>query len=346
MARPAAAAAVDGFLNFRKPVGITSMEALRRVKRITGQRKKVGHAGTIDPLAEGVLPICFGQGTRLMEQVVTGRKRYRMTMRLGAESATYDAEGDITEFPDAHPVSQGELDDALAGFIGRIEQVPPMYSAIKINGQRLYELARKGHDVARPARPVDVHAIRVDDFAWPNLTLTVDCGRGTYLRSIAHDLGQKLGCGGYVTGLIRLSCGQFTIADSVGLPELEQAAAESGWERLLHPVDWALRDCPALTLTPAEASAVRNGQAIAGGGYAGFDEYDGYGGYSGHDEYAGQGQPGQWRAYSEDGAFLALLRYEPEGARWQPTRVFRGDKPSPYAPTQEPGGQSAGSRNR
>ena len=193
-----------GFLNLYKPAGITSMEALRRVKGVTGQRKKVGHAGTIDPLAEGVLPICFGQATRLMEQVVSGRKRYRMTMRLGATSNTYDAEGDITESSASVTVTRSEVAAALVHFVGRIEQIPPMFSAIKMEGRRLYDLARAGQEVERAPRPVQVYEIRIDEIRSPYLRLTVDCGRGTYLRSIAHDLGQVLGCGAYVPSLAAL----------------------------------------------------------------------------------------------------------------------------------------------
>ncbi len=307
--------AVNGFLNLNKPVGITSMEALRRVKRITGQRKKVGHAGTIDPLAEGVLPICFGQGTRLMEQVVAGRKRYRMTLRLGASSATYDAEGTITEQTDPSHITRSDIAAELVNFVGLIDQVPPMYSAIKVDGRRLYELARSGQEIARKSRQVQVYAISIDEIAMPHLTLTVDCGRGTYLRSIAHDLGMALGCGGYVTSLSRLSCGEFKIEDSVSLEDLEQSAVSALWRAALHPVDWALRNIPAIALSPAEERAIGNGQPIEAAR-----------------PRAGGAHEGQIRAYNENGVFLALLSYKPDDGRWQPTKVFRNDTPSPYSP--------------
>ena len=307
------APAVNGFLNFYKPVGITSMEALRGVKRITGQRKKVGHAGTLDPLADGVLPICFGQATRLMEQVVSGWKRYRMTVRLGAVSDTYDAEGDITEMADPSHLGRAEIAAALQRFVGVIDQVPPMYSAIKIDGQRLYDLARAGKEVERPPRLVNVRAIGIDEIALPYLRLTVDCGRGAYLRSIAHDLGQALGCGGYVIELTRLSCGGFRADDGVTLERLNDAERSGGWRQYLHPVDWAMLDLPAMTLDASDAWSVRHGQAICAGGF-------------------GRGNDGeQWRAYDPDGVFMALLNRQPDGL-WQPTRVFHGDAPSPYAP--------------
>ena len=306
---------VNGFLNLYKPVGITSMEALRRVKRITGQRKKVGHAGTIDPLAEGVLPICFGQGTRLMEQVVSGRKRYRMTMRLGAISTTYDAEGVITEVADPVGLVHSDIAAALAQFIGLIDQVPPMYSAIKVDGRRLYELARSGQEIERKSRQVQVHAIRIDSIELPYLTLTVDCGRGTYLRSIAHDLGAALGCGGYVTSLSRLSCGQLKIEESVSLDDLEQSAQDAGWLAALHPVDWVLRHIPAMSLNLGEEKAVGHGQSISAEALAGLGPNE-----------------AQRRAYRQDGVFLALLTYNSIDGCWQPTKVFHNDTPSPYAP--------------
>ena len=306
---------MNGFLNFYKPAGITSMEALRRVKRVTGQRKKVGHAGTLDPLAEGVLPVCFGQATRLMEQVVSEQKRYRMTMRLGAASNTYDAEGDVTEIADPAALTRSDVAAALVGFVGKIEQTPPMYSAIKVDGRRLYDLARAGQEVQRAPRQVTVSAISIDEIALPYLRLTVDCGKGTYLRSIAHDLGETLGCGGYVTQLTRLSCGQFNAEDGVTLESLADAADGDGWQKHLHPVDWALQELAPMTLADPEERAIRNGQAVAGPDGAG-----------------AQNEREQRRAYNRNGVFLAIVEYRPDSGRWQPTRVFHGDAPSPYAP--------------
>lgn len=305
---------VHGFLNLYKPVGLTSMEALRRVKRIAGQRKKVGHAGTLDPLAEGVLPICFGQATRLMEQVVSGRKRYRMTVRLGARSTTYDAEGDIEEIGTPNALTRSDISSALAQFIGTIEQVPPMYSAIKVDGRRLYELARSGREIERKPRQVEVHTIHIDAIDLPFLRLTVDCGRGTYLRSIAHDLGQELGVGGYVTELARSSCGQFQEADGVTLDALEKTAAEGDWTVYLRPVDWALRQWRAVRLTSLEEVAVKNGQAICADATEALPE----------------GTETR-RAYSEDDVFLAILEFRDETGLWQPRKVFSSAETSPYA---------------
>ena len=305
---------VSGFLNLYKPAGITSMAALRAVKRITGQRRKVGHAGTLDPLAQGVLPICFGQATRLMEQVVAGRKRYLMTVCLGAVSPTYDAEGDITPVADPSGIDLNAVRSALEPFIGVIEQTPPMYSALKVDGKRLYELARAGREVARQPRPVAIYAITINALDLPMLSLTVDCGKGTYLRSLAHDLGQSLGCGGYVTELTRTRCGGFDAAAGITPDDLETAGAD--WRQLIYPVDWALREFPPLSLNRAQAQAVRNGQAVSISGSL-----------SAGPLAAGE----QRRAYDDNGVFLALVQLQPELMQWQPARVFNCPEPSPYA---------------
>ncbi len=290
------------------------MDAVRRVKRITGQRRKVGHAGTLDPLAEGVLPICFGQATRLMELVVSGWKRYRMTVRLGAISNTHDAEGDIQETCDPSWLTRAEIAGSLGNFVGEIDQLPPMYSAVKVDGRRLYDLARAGREIERSPRRVSVRSISIDDIRLPFVTFTVECGRGTYLRSIAHDLGQTIGCGAYVSELVRLSCGQFECSEGISLDALEQAAASGDWTGHLHPLDWALRELPAVQVEADRAWAVRHGQTI----YAGSAQID-------------PPDPRLWRIYDPDGVFLALARPETDG-RLAPTRVFDLSDPSPYAP--------------
>ncbi len=310
--------AVNGFLNLHKPVGITSMDAVRRVKRITGQRRKVGHAGTLDPLAEGVLPVCFGQATRLMELVVSGWKRYRMTVRLGAISNTYDAEGDIQETADPSSLTRADIAASLRNFVGEIDQLPPMYSAVKVDGRRLYDLARAGREIERSSRRVSVRSISIDDIRLPFATFTVECGRGTYLRSIAHDLGQTLDCGAYVTELVRLSCGRFETSQGITPDALEQAAASGDWTRHLHPVDWALQELPATRVNADRARAVRHGQTVAIGPIP-----------------IDPSEPGLWRIYDPDGVFLALARPESQG-RLAPTRVFDLPEPSPYAPTAVP----------
>ena len=310
---------VNGFLNLYKPAGITSMEALRRVKRITGQRQKVGHGGTMDPLARGVLPVCFGQATRLMDYVVGGAKRYVMDVRLGQSTSTYDAEGEVTSTRSTGSVTQSQIESSLENFTGLVEQVPPMYSAVKVDGQRLYKLARAGIEVERQARSVEIHSIRLTRVELPELTLDVECGRGVYMRTLAHDLGEALDCGGHVTDLERRYCGGFSAENSVTLEELEAAAQEpGGWKHLLHPVDWVVRDYKTVTVGPAAERYLQNGQAVSLGNPGFSAEY-----------------MEQFRAYNTAGQFLALVRFDRAGNSWRPLKVFHTEAPSPLAPVSQ-----------
>ena len=308
--------AVSGFVNLYKPAGITSMEALRRVKRITGQRKKVGHGGTMDPLARGVLPICFGQATRLMDHVVGGSKHYVMDVKLGESTTTYDSEGEITSTRSPEGVTRTNIESALERFIGAVSQVPPMYSAVKIDGQRLYKLARAGIEVEREARSVEIHGIRLTRFELPELTLDVDCGRGVYMRTLAHDLGEALRCGAHVTDLERRRCGGFSASESVTLDELEAESQQpDGWLHRLHPVDWVVRDFKTVTIGPAAEKFLRNGQPVSLGRpeiNAGYLE--------------------QFRAYNTSGQFMALVRFDRAGNTWRPSKVFHPESRSPLAP--------------
>ena len=160
---------INGFVNLYKPPGITSMDALRQIKRITGQRKKVGHCGTMDPLARGVLPVCFGQATRLMDYVVRGRKMYRVEISLGIDTTTYDAEGEVVKTRNATNVTRDMVEESIQPWIGVVQQTPPMYSAIKVDGERLYKLARSGVEVKRESRPIEIHSITVIEFNTPTL---------------------------------------------------------------------------------------------------------------------------------------------------------------------------------
>jgi len=314
-----AAAIRTGFLNFNKPVGLTSMDALRRIKAITGQKQKVGHAGTMDPLAHGVLPICFGQATRLMEYVVGRTKRYTVAIKLGETTATFDAEGEPTRSGDPSGITIETIKTALATFTGAVMQTPPMYSAIKINGQRLYKLARAGIEVEREARPVEIYDIQIVDFSLPILVINVECGRGVYMRSLAHDLGVVLGCGGYVTDLVRTYSGGFHLKDSVTLELLERVNAQSpdGWRQHLHPVDSVLTELRAVRVSPQAEGYLSNGQSV-GIGWTAMEA----------------GYLEQFRLYSADGRFLALAKCDRSTNTWKPVKVFQSDAPSPYSPDQ------------
>ena len=309
---------VNGFINLYKPSGITSMDALRRVKRISGQRQKVGHGGTMDPLARGVLPVCFGQATRLMDYVVSGIKRYLMQVKLGETTSTYDAEGEVLTTRDSSGVTRSQVEAALQPFLGLIQQTPPMYSAVKVGGQRLYKLARAGVEVEREPRPVEIYNISILECATPNLVLDVECGKGTYMRSLAHDLGEAMGCGGYVASLERLSCGAFRAETAFTPDQLEEAGpGPMGWQKHLLPVDWILRDLKALSVGEHAERYLRHGQTVSlnnSGAEAGYLE--------------------PYRAYSSDGRFLAVVRFERPTNSWKPVKVFQTEFPSPYAPSR------------
>ena len=293
------------------------MEALRQIKRIVGQRQKVGHGGTMDPLARGVLPVCLGQATRLMDYVVRGSKRYLISVKLGESTTTYDAEGEVVRTSDPSVITREMVETTLPSFTGLIHQTPPMYSAIKVKGQRLYKLARAGIEVHREARPVEVHSITVVDYAPPRLVLEVESGKGVYMRSLAHDMGETLGCGAHVAELERLICGGFRADEAITPEQLEEAAGEpEGWRRHLYPIDWILRDLKSISVGTQAERFLRNGQPINLGR-----------------PVADAGYLEPFRAYSSDGRFLAVVRFDRATQAWKPDKVFQIDDASPYAPT-------------
>jgi tRNA pseudouridine55 synthase len=221
---------VNGFLIIDKPGGITSRDAVNRVQRRFPRKTKIGHTGTLDPLATGVLVLCIGPACKLADRVQAMPKTYRARFRLGATSTTDDADGEIVA-TNATPVPEVAVRTALAKFVGVIEQVPPQVSAIKVDGTRAYASARKGETVSLTARPVRIDAIRMLSFDWPFLDIEIDCGKGTYVRSIARDLGQLLGCGGLVETLRRTRVGPFTADEGIG-PDTD---AETLRNRLIPP---------------------------------------------------------------------------------------------------------------
>ena len=251
-----------GFLNVNKPLHLTSHDVVARVRRhyraLTGSRK-AGHAGTLDPLADGVLVICLGAATRLSEFIMRGRKIYRAEITLGATTSTYDAAGEILECTPAKHLQLSDIQRALPQFIGEIEQVPPMYSAIKVGGTKLYELARQGKTIERKARAVTIHAIVVRSWRRPVLELEIECGSGVYIRSLAHDLGAALGVGGYLSGLTRTASGAFRIGDSLNLDSI---ATDGAWmHKIIAPYD-ALGDYTRVHLNTEEVENLRHGRFI------------------------------------------------------------------------------------
>ncbi len=254
---------IDGWVLLDKPVGLTSTQAVSIVKRLFAA-KKAGHAGTLDPLASGCLPIAFGEATKTVPYVMDGRKAYRFTVRFGIETDTDDAEGREVATSDVRP-SDADILNALPSFLGEIQQVPPAYSALKIGGERAYDLAREGEEVVLQARPVTIYRLEmVERPDADHAVLEAECGKGTYVRAIARDLGRLLGAHGHVSALRRTQVGTFEEADLVPLEEL-QARAEEGEAALadvLEPVDIALEELPQLSVTPQDAHRLRCGQAV------------------------------------------------------------------------------------
>ena len=295
----------NGFLVIAKAQGMTSMEVVRQVKRLTGE-KKVGHGGTLDPIAEGVLPICFGQATRLMEALVDGTKHYTTRIKLGVTTDTFDATGEVVSTGDASGVTAEQIEAALEGFRGVIMQVPPRYSALKQGGERLYDLARAGIAVQPEPRAVEVFKADLLEWSFPELALDVECGRGVYVRSLANDLGEALGCGGHLTQLTRVRTGPFSLAASMTLEDLERAAQDGSWSNLLWPLDAVVVQLPAVVVDASGEARVRQGRPVP----------------TGSQKESTPDHGASCRLYTAEGRFLALARFDRPLGVWYPEKVF------------------------
>ena len=250
-------ASLFGFLNIYKPKGLTSHDVVARLRRITKIRQ-IGHTGTLDPFATGVLPICIGKATRLIEYL-DDDKEYLATVQFGKNTTTYDLEGEITETFDKK-VTENEIKTALKDFEGEISQIPPIYSAIKVNGKKLYDYARQGQDVEIKPRKVTISKIELKDFDYASQSakILVSCSKGTYIRSIAYDLGAKLECGGYLTALERTKAGKFQVNTAIKLDDLTEVSQVV--ENLINPLD--MLSIPIHDLSESERERVSHGMAI------------------------------------------------------------------------------------
>ena len=250
---------VDGVLLLDKPIGLTSNDALQKARRLFSAAKG-GHTGTLDPLATGLLPLCFGEATKFSADLLDADKTYEAELKLGVTTDSGDAEGEIIATA-AVDVAESDISRVLPQFTGDIEQIPPMHSALKRNGRPLYELARKGIEVEREPRAVFIHAIDLLSFAGDRLTLRVACSKGTYIRVLAADIGKALGCGAHLAGLRRTVVGDLDLARSVTLAELE-SLDEAGRAEHLQPVDALLHSLPVVTLEGEDAERFRHGNPV------------------------------------------------------------------------------------
>ncbi len=291
----------SGILNVDKPSGLTSHDVVVLVRRAARQRK-VGHAGTLDPMATGVLLVCLDKATRVTEYLMASPKTYDAVIRLGVTTTTDDAEGEIVTQSQIE-VPYAEIERTVQQFVGRIEQVPPAYSALKRGGQRLYKLARRGQVPEVLPRLVEIHALQVEEWTPPMLHVQVRCGPGTYIRALARDLGRSLGCGAHLASLRRMASGRFTVEQAISPQQIETAFASGTVAELLCPIDVAVADLPALYLDTATSLRLVAGQPITGD--------------------AGLAAAGPMaRAYAPDRQFIAIVAWDPEMAKWRPRKVF------------------------
>ena len=300
---------ISGLLNINKPKGITSHDVVNRIRRLAHQRK-VGHAGTLDPLATGVLLVCLGQATRLIEYLMGGRKQYRAIIHFGISTDTLDADGNVVAEADATHLTEADLRQVLPTFQGEIDQIPPIFSALKQGGQPLYKLARAGKTVTLQPRRVKIYSMGWVAWQPPELTLDVVCSPGTYIRSLARDLGEAVGTAAHLAELTRLASGDWSLPEAVPLAVLEQAVARdtAAWQQYLHPPDRAVAHLPQVTLDETEVRQVKQGQRIK---------------IDAASPLAG-GEDSLVRAYTATGDFLAILTQDEAGDKlWQPKKVFQ-----------------------
>lgn len=296
---------INGIIIVDKESGFTSHDVVAKMRGICGQ-KKIGHTGTLDPAATGVLPVCLGNGTRLCDMLTDKEKEYVAELLLGVETDTQDTTGKILA---EHPaeVSETEVRKVCDSFLGDYEQVPPMYSALKVNGKKLYELARAGKEVERKPRPVKILELEILEYRLPVVKMRVVCSKGTYIRTLCADIGKKLGCGGTVQSLRRTAVGRFTQEAAVTLGQLQQMKDEGRLEEAVLPVESMFLNCPVLHVTEENNKLLENGNIVSP---EQTKEKSVYG-------------PEQWvRLCRTDGSFVGIYVFEPERKWYKPVKMF------------------------
>ena len=313
---------MDGILNVYKEKGYTSHDVVAKLRGILHQ-KKIGHTGTLDPEAEGVLPVCLGKATRLCDMLTEKDKIYRTVLLLGKETDTQDMSGQVLCEKNVE-VTEEEVKKAVQSFVGNYHQIPPMYSALKVNGKKLYELARAGKVVEREARRVTVYEIEIESIVLPRVSMKVHCSKGTYIRTLCHDIGKKLDCGGSMESLLRTKTGRFSLEDSLTLSEIENLQREGRLEQQVISIEEIFRQYPLASVRQEFDRLVHNGNPLT------LNEVQLYTAsktkmelQSG--EETDMVQPRQkFRVYDSSGQFMGIYQWEQEKARLKPQKMFLG----------------------
>ena len=290
--------AISGVLVVDKPVGMTSHDVVQVIRRGTNIRR-AGHTGTLDPRASGVLVVLIGPAVRLSEYVSASDKRYQAVIMLGTTTDTYDADGKTTSSA-PYEVTEEQFNEELQKFVGQIEQVPPPYSAVKVGGQKAYDRARAGEEFELEPRIINVYSLEVLEWAPPEVVVDVNCSSGTYVRSLAHDLGEKLGCGATLTGLRRTKSGRFSLRDAVSLRKLNEAFQDGNWYQYLIPAAEALSEWPTVELNHEQVDEMRHGHRVP----------------------AASKEHLKAIGVSEQGELVAIMELDEEAMEWQPRKVF------------------------
>lgn len=296
----------DGIINVYKEKGYTSFDVVAKMRGILGQ-KKVGHTGTLDPEAEGVLPVCAGKGTKLCDMLTDHDKTYRATLLLGTDTDTQDTTGTVLAKKSTEGLSEEAVREAILSFIGNYDQIPPMYSALKVNGRKLCDLAREGIVVERKARPVTIYDLWIEEICLPEVVMTVSCSKGTYIRTLCHDIGEKLSVGGCMKTLLRTKVDRFLIEDSLTLAELQKRKDEGRLSETVLPIETVFASCGEIrAATEGLDKLVRNGNPFR---------------YTEKEDVADKAA---FRVYGREGQFIGVYEYSEEKRMFYPRKIFLG----------------------
>lgn len=295
---------IHGIINVYKEKGYTSHDVVAKLRGIAGQ-KKIGHTGTLDPDAEGVLPVCLGKATKVCELLTDKDKTYRAVLFLGQTTDTQDASGTVLETSDVSNLNEAQVTEAVQSFVGEYAQIPPMYSALKVGGKKLYELAREGKTVERKARNVMIHSIKILRVELPRVEMEVSCSKGTYIRTLCHDIGEKLGVGGCMESLLRVQVGRFVLADSLRLSEIQKAKEDGNLEKILQPIDSVFEQYRAVRIRPDQEKRLQNGNS--------FRKPDRLQNYDDQEMV---------RVYDSNGHFAAVYRYVEKDHEFRIVKMF------------------------